>query len=53
MLHGLATWNGKINRDQLRDGTAILERLVPIVIDLMMDDPHRNWGDHAYPVISD
>ena len=53
MLHGLATWNGKVNRDQLRDGTAILERLVPIVIDLMMDDPHKNWGDHAYPVISD
>jgi hypothetical protein len=52
MLHGLATWNGKVNRDQLRDGTAILERLVPIIIDLMMDDPHRNWGDHAYPVIS-
>lgn len=53
MLHGLATWNGKVNRDQIRDGTAILERLVPIVIDLMMDDPHRNWGEHAFPVISD
>jgi hypothetical protein len=53
MLHGLATWNGKVNRDQLRDGTTILERLVPIIIDLMMNDPHRNWGDHAFPVISD
>ena len=51
ILHGLATWNSKINRDQIRDGTAILERLIPIVINLMMDDPRRNWGDHAYPVM--
>ena len=50
-LHGGATWNSSVNRDQLRDGRAILGFLVPIFIDLMMDHPNEDWGAPYYPVV--
>ena len=52
IMHGGATWNGKINREQLRDGSGIMYALIPIFIDLMMDNPQVNWGEPFYPVVS-
>ena len=46
-----ATWHSSINRDQVRDGTAILADLVPRVIHLMMANPEEDWGDPSYPVV--
>jgi len=51
LVHGGATWDSDINRDQLRDCTAFLNKLVPVVIELMMDNPDTLWGDPAYPVV--
>ena len=51
LVHGGATWDSDINRDQLRDCTAFLGKLVPVVIELMMDNPDTLWGDPAYPVV--
>ena len=51
LMHGGATWQGSVNRDQIRDGTAILNDLVPLVIHLLMDNPDEDWGDPCYPVI--
>lgn len=51
LVHGGATWNGKINRDQLRDCVAILGQLVPLVIEIMLDNPNTLWGDACYPVV--
>jgi hypothetical protein len=51
LIHGGATWNGKINRDQLRDCVAILGQLVPLVIEIMLDNPNTLWGDACYPVV--
>ena len=51
LVHGGATWNSGVNRDQMRDATAFLEKLVPIVIELMMDNPVTLWGDPSYPVV--
>ncbi|MCT2538765.1 HEPN domain-containing protein [Sedimentimonas flavescens] len=51
LVHGGATWNSGVNRSQVRDGAAILGFLLPIFIDLMMDNPHENWGRPFYPVI--
>lgn len=51
LIHGGATWNGKINRDQLRDCVAILGQLVPLVIEIMLDNPNTLWGDACYPVL--
>ncbi len=39
------------NRDQVRDGARILGFLVPIFVDLMMDNPDENWGLPYYPVV--
>lgn len=51
LMHGGATWNGKVNRDQLRDCTRLLGKLVPAIIALMMDNPNTLWGDAVYPVV--
>jgi hypothetical protein len=52
LIHGGATWNGAVNRDQLRDCVNLLGKLVPLVIELMMDNPDTLWGDACYPVVA-
>jgi hypothetical protein len=44
LVHGGATWNSSVNRDQVRDGTKVLGWLLPIMIDIMMDNPGSDWG---------
>lgn len=51
LVHGGATWNGRVNRDQVRDGAALLGRQLPAFIEIMMDHPRRDWGDPFYPVV--
>lgn len=51
LVHGGATWNGALNREQVRDGVRILAWLLPIFIDLMMDAPDSDWGGLHYPVV--
>jgi hypothetical protein len=51
LIHGGATWNSSVNRDQLRDCSAFLGKLVPFIIQLMMDNPDTLWGDACYPVV--
>ena len=50
LVHGGATWNSEVNRDQLRDGTKFLEIFVPCVIEIMMNNPQTLWGDPIFPV---
>lgn len=51
MMHGGATYGGKVNRQQLQDANNILAKLVPIIIELMMDNASGLWGDPCYPVV--
>lgn len=51
IIHGGATWNSSANRDQVRDGSAVLGWLLPVFIDIMMDHPEHAWGMPHYPVI--
>ncbi len=51
LVHGGSTWNSGINRAQVRDGAAILTFLLPVFVDLMMDNPHEDWGQPFYPVV--
>lgn len=53
IIHGGATWNSSANREQIRDGVAFLSELLPIIVDVMMDNPHTLWGDANYPLISE
>lgn len=51
LIHGGATWNGAVNREQMRDCVNLLSKLVPLVIELMMDSPDTLWGNACYPVV--
>jgi hypothetical protein len=51
LVHGGATWNGSVNRNQVRDGAAVLGWLLPVFIDIMMDNPESAWGRPFYPVV--
>ena len=51
LIHGGATWEGAVNREQVRDCVKLLSRLVPVIIELMMDNPGTLWGDAVYPVV--
>lgn len=44
LIHGGATWNCSVNRDQLRDCTSLLSKLVPLLTELMMDSADTLWG---------
>lgn len=51
LVHGGATWNSSVNRDQIRDCTNFLSKLVPLVIEIMLDNSTSLWGDACYPVV--
>lgn len=51
LVHGGATWNSSVNRDQLRDCTKLLGQLVPLIIDVMLDGANTVWGEPVYPVV--
>ena len=51
ILHGGATWNSSINREQVQDGAAIMAFLVPCFVSVMMDHPDEPWGANHYPVV--
>ena len=52
LVHGGATWQSSANRDQLKEAVKFLAKLMPLLINIMMDNPDTLWGDANYPVIS-
>ena len=52
IIHGGSTWAGAINRAQVRDGAEILGSLIPVFVDLMMDNPVHPWKEPIFPVVS-
>lgn len=51
LIHGGATWNSSVNRSQVKDGAAVLDVLLPIFIDILMNNPNNDWGTPYYPVV--
>lgn len=51
LVHGGATWSSQVNRDQVRDGAAILGELVPLFLAVMLEAPDAQWGQAYYPVV--
>ena len=49
MMHGGSTWNSELSQGQLRDGTVIMQHLLPEFVDIMLDNPGGNWGEMYYP----
>lgn len=52
LIHGSATYQGSINRDQVKDGVKILDYLVPTFVSLMLDHSDDDWGEVTYPALS-
>ena len=54
LMHGGATWKGRLNRKQVQEGKEILGFLIPLFVHLMMTKGWLDdWGDPPYPPISD
>ena len=51
LVHGGATYKSEVNRSQVIDGRNILSMLVPLIIEIMMDNEYENWGEIYYPVV--
>ncbi|MBU3676360.1 MAG: hypothetical protein FGM54_04160, partial [Chitinophagaceae bacterium] len=44
LFHGGATFGGTVNRTQLHDASAILMRLVPVIIEIKILNKTQGWG---------
>lgn len=53
LMHGGSTWNSVVNRAQLRDGRALLEQVLPVMLSVMMNHTERFIGKPFYPVVTD
>jgi hypothetical protein len=51
LIHGGATWESTVNRDQVRDGARILADLIPAIIHLVMENPSEEWGAPCFPPV--
>lgn len=51
LIHGGATHSSKVNRGQVRDGKNLLLELMPIIIQLMMENTALDWGKIYFPVV--
>ena len=51
VLQGGATYQSRVNRDQVTDGVALLSSIMPIIISIMLHSSEEDWGEIAYPVI--
>ena len=52
LLHGGATWRGRVNREQVRTGTALMAALIPCFIEVMIRHPEADWGIPRYPPVA-
>jgi len=51
LIHGGATWQSELNRVQLKDGTKMLGKLIPVILSIMIEETELGMGDIMYPVI--
>lgn len=52
LVHGGATYQSSVNRAQVKDGAGILSFLVPVIIDIMIDNMDEDWGHIYFPVLN-
>lgn len=52
LVHGGSTCGSKTNRQQLRDGVHIMAEIMPLLLEIMMDNPNEDWGEVCYPVVA-
>ncbi|WP_424408277.1 hypothetical protein [Pasteurella sp. PK-2025] len=52
ILHDDTTLNSSANRSHLTDACKILSTVIPIILQVMMNNPKAIWGKGFYPDIS-
>lgn len=52
LVNGGATFQSRVNREQVENGAGILGTLLPICIDIMQRGRQIDWGPVAYPVVN-
>jgi len=50
VLHGGATWNSSVNRNQVNDCNSVMKVLVPLFTEIMLNNPDEEWGTLPFPV---
>ncbi len=51
IIHGGASYNSSKNIPQKKDACNFLMKVMPVVVDIMMENPTQNWGKPYYPVV--
>lgn len=51
LMHGGATWKHGRGRTQVQDGSRIVALVIPLFIELMIDNPKESWGPLEYPPV--
>jgi hypothetical protein len=51
IVHGGATYKSRANRSQVRDGCNMLKLLMPVIIEIILDNSNEDWGKVYYPVV--
>lgn len=54
IIHGGSTWNSSANRQQIQSACTFLNKILPIFIAIMMENPsHEAWGKPFYPFVKE
>jgi len=51
LMHGGATYQSQVNRQQVTDGAHILSFLMLVIVNIMLDAHEEDWGAIYFPVI--
>lgn len=51
IIHGGATYQSSINRQQLRDSVAFMKNIMPFIIQIIIENPAVDWGKIFYPPV--
>ncbi len=51
IIHGGASYKSSKNIPQKKDACNFLIKVMPVIVDIMMDNPTQNWGKPYYPVV--
>ena len=49
IAHGSSTYQGSLNREQVKTGATFMHRIVPIFQHLFNENPDADWGEPPYP----
>ncbi len=52
LVHGGSTWDGKVNREQIRDCAQFMEKFVTAMLEILVEEKEFKWDPAPYPVMN-